>query len=128
VRRILQRAHAKNADFAARLISHNLYYVKSNSKISRREPLSKLDAYDQGFPDPTKAPVVRKVLRGIQALHPAQEKQAKPLQLDVLTQVDTWLEEAIANARSVNDRGSRAAASPEPGAIAARVLAGLSCR
>jgi hypothetical protein len=26
---------------------------------------------DQGFPDPTKAPVVRQVLRGIQTLHPA---------------------------------------------------------
>lgn len=39
----------------------------------------------QGFPDPTKAPVVRKVLKGIQALHPAQEKQATPLQIDLLT-------------------------------------------
>ena len=37
---------------------------------------------DQGFPDPTKAPVVRQVLRGIQALHPAVEKRAKPLQLE----------------------------------------------
>jgi hypothetical protein len=33
---------------------------------------------DQGFPDPTKAPVVRQVLRGIQTLHPAEEKRAKP--------------------------------------------------
>ena len=38
----------------------------------------------QGFPDPTKAPVVRKVLKGIRAVHPAQEKQAEPLQLQVL--------------------------------------------
>jgi hypothetical protein len=38
-------------------------------------------AHSQGFADPTKAPVVRKVLKGIRALHPAQEKQAEPLQL-----------------------------------------------
>ncbi|WP_194726236.1 tyrosine-type recombinase/integrase [Noviherbaspirillum malthae] len=37
---------------------------------------------DQGFPDPTKAPIVKKVLRGVQVLHPSQEKRAKPLQLD----------------------------------------------
>ena len=41
----------------------------------------------QGFPDPTKAPVVRKVLKGIRAVHPAQEKQAEPLQLKHLEQV-----------------------------------------
>ena len=48
---------------------------------------------DQGFPDPTKAPVVRKMLRGIQELHPAQEKRAKPLQLDALEQTCAWLEQ-----------------------------------
>src|SRR5690606_29287232 len=36
---------------------------------------------DQGFPDPTKAPIVRQVLRGIRASHPPLEKQAKPLLL-----------------------------------------------
>lgn len=50
---------------------------------------------DQGFPDPTKAPVVRKVLKGIQTLHPAQEQQAKPLQIDHLVQVVGWLDQAI---------------------------------
>ncbi len=41
----------------------------------------------QGFPDPTKAPLVRQTLRGIRALHPAREKQAEPLQLRNLQQV-----------------------------------------
>ena len=41
----------------------------------------------QGFPDPTKAPLVRQTLRGIRALHPAREKQAEPLQLRDLQQV-----------------------------------------
>ncbi|MGP0014151.1 MAG: integrase, partial [Pseudomonas sp.] len=31
----------------------------------------------QGFADPTKAPLVRKVFKGIRALHPAREKQAE---------------------------------------------------
>jgi len=41
----------------------------------------------QGFADPTKAPVVRKVLKGIRAVHPARERQAEPLQLTQLEQV-----------------------------------------
>lgn len=48
---------------------------------------------DQGFPDPTKAPVVRKMLRGIQEVHPAQERRARPLQLDALEQAVGWLEQ-----------------------------------
>jgi integrase len=46
----------------------------------------------QGFPDPTKAPVVRQVLKGIRAVHPAREKQAEPLQLKHLEQVVACLE------------------------------------
>jgi len=33
----------------------------------------------KGFPDPTKTPAVRQKIKGIRALHPAQEKQAAPL-------------------------------------------------
>ncbi len=46
----------------------------------------------QGFADPTKSAMVRKVLKGIRALHPAQEKQAEPLQLQDLERVVAWLE------------------------------------
>ncbi|MCV4274698.1 site-specific integrase [Pseudomonas capsici] len=46
----------------------------------------------QGFADPTKSVMVRKVLKGIRALHPAQEKQAEPLQLQDLERVVAWLE------------------------------------
>lgn len=44
-----------------------------------------------GFTDPTKAPQVRDVLRGIQALHPRQVRQAEPLQLRELEQCVTAL-------------------------------------
>jgi integrase len=60
---------------------------------------------EQGFPDPTKVPVVRKMLRGIHELHPAQEKRAKPLQLDALEQTVAWLEQQCELARQ-QGRGS----------------------
>lgn len=58
----------------------------------------------QGFADPTKAPVVRKVFKGIRALHPAQEKQAEPLQLQHLEQVVAALALEAEVARSKNDQ------------------------
>ena len=58
----------------------------------------------QGFADPTKAPVVRKVLKGIRALHPAQEKQAEPLQLQHLEQVVSYLAREAEQARAEDDR------------------------
>lgn len=45
---------------------------------------------EQGFPDPTKAPLVKKVLKGIRELHPAQEKQATPLQIMHLESLDVY--------------------------------------
>ncbi|KLB74180.1 recombinase, partial [Xanthomonas euvesicatoria] len=59
-----------------------------------------------GFADPTRAPVVRQVLKGIQTLHPSVEKRATPLQLTQLGQVTTWLEDAAAATRSRGDRAS----------------------
>ncbi|MBZ9783628.1 site-specific integrase [Pseudomonas sp. REP124] len=52
-----------------------------------------------GFVDPTKAPQVRDVLRGIKALHPRQINQAEPLQLRELEQCVSALrlEEASPN-------------------------------
>ncbi|BCX68026.1 MULTISPECIES: site-specific integrase [Pseudomonas] len=58
----------------------------------------------QGFADPTKAPVVRKVFKGIRALHPAQEKQAEPLQLQHLEQVIAGLEQEAQTAIIENNR------------------------
>jgi integrase len=52
----------------------------------------------QGFPDPTKTPNVRQMIKGIRALHPAQEKQAAPLLLQHLEQTVEWLEQAAEQA------------------------------
>ncbi|HXI19059.1 MAG TPA: site-specific integrase, partial [Chloroflexota bacterium] len=62
----------------------------------------------QGFPDPTKAPHVRKVLKGIAALHPAIEKRAKPLQLTQLEQLVAWLDARLARASAVGDTRTHA--------------------
>lgn len=50
---------------------------------------------EQGFPDPTKSSLVKKVLKGIRELHPRQVKQAKPLQLESLSQIVAHLEHEI---------------------------------
>ncbi|WP_210247114.1 site-specific integrase [Aliikangiella marina] len=52
---------------------------------------------DQGFPDPTKSSLVKKVLKGIRELHPVNPKQAKPLQLEPLSQIVDYLEQEIAD-------------------------------
>ncbi len=62
---------------------------------------------DHGFVDPTRSPLVRKVLKGIQTLHPGQVKQAAPLQIRRLVELDDWLAAAIAAAHA---RGDGAAA------------------
>lgn len=61
---------------------------------------------DQGFPDPTKAPVVKKVLKGIKELHLLKEKKAKPLQLQTLSQVVSSLDDQISIAVRINDQVS----------------------
>ena len=61
---------------------------------------------EHGFVDPTRAPLVRKVLKGIQTLHPRIEKQVTPLQLTQLTQVTEWLDAAVLAARARSDRAS----------------------
>ncbi|ELF6204253.1 MULTISPECIES: tyrosine-type recombinase/integrase [Pseudomonas] len=53
-----------------------------------------------GFPDPTKAPKVRQLLKGIRALHPVQQKQAAPLPLVQLEKAVAHLEDEISQARA----------------------------
>jgi len=81
-------------------------YAETLSSNTLKQRLSALAQWhiDQGFPDPTKAPVVKKAMRGIQALHPAREKQARPLQLAQLEQVSEWLDREIVHARELDDR------------------------
>lgn len=91
------------ADSLARYLAH---FAPSLSVATLRQRLAAIAQWhiDQGFPDPTKAPLVKKVLKGIAELHPAQPKQAKPFQLDALQQLDDWLVEHIQRAEQTGDR------------------------
>ena len=60
----------------------------------------------QGFPDPTKTPTVRQVLKGIRTLHPAQAKQAAPLQLQHLDHAAQWLNREAERAQISGDLAS----------------------
>ncbi len=57
----------------------------------------------QGFPDPTKTPTVRQVLKGIRTLHPTQAKQAAPLQLHHLEHAVHWLNQESEKAQQTDD-------------------------
>lgn len=78
------------ADSVARYLVDHANTLAINTMRQRLAALAQWHI-DQGFPDPTKTPVVRQVFRGIQTLHPAVEKRAKPFQLDQLNQIDHWL-------------------------------------
>lgn len=81
-------------------------YSASLSINTLRHRLAALSGWhaDQGFADPTKSALIRQTFKGIRSLHPAAEKRARPLELDVLQQVDDWLDRGIAIARSQGDR------------------------
>ena len=79
------------------------YLVEHAGKLSLNTLKLRLTALgqwhrQQGFVDPTVTPLVRQTLKGIRVLHPAREKQAEPLQLAHLQQVDDWLQQQIAAA------------------------------
>lgn len=80
-------------------------YAESLSVNTLKHRLAALSRWhqDHGFPDPTKASKIRQLLKGIQTLHPAQEKRAKPLELEILRDVSDWLTEATAAAVSRGD-------------------------
>lgn len=93
------------ADSIARYLADHAETLAINTLRQRLAALAQWHI-GQGFPDPTKAPVVRQVFRGIRALHPAQERQAKPLQLDQLEHVIEWLDAAVDVARAQRDRST----------------------
>jgi len=62
------------------------FYAAKLAHSTLKQRLAALSVWhkEQGFPDPTKATHVKKVLKGIGELHPYKAKQAKPLQLDYI--------------------------------------------
>lgn len=77
----------------ARYLAH---YADMLSHSTLRLRLAALGQWhvSQGFVDPTKSPLVRKVFKGIREIHPARTRQAKPLAIDELTQICGYLDQA----------------------------------
>ncbi|MFO1262480.1 MAG: site-specific integrase [Rhodoferax sp.] len=68
-------------------------YAGTHSISTLRARLAGLSRWhqDHGFVDPTKAPLVSRVLKGIRAAHNAPQKQARPLEFGLMEQVSDWL-------------------------------------
>lgn len=92
------------ADSMARYLATYAEQLSLNTLKQRLAALAQWHI-DQGFPDPTKAPLVKKVLKGIRELHPAREKQAAPLQLHQLEQLASWLMVEEARAQGAGNLG-----------------------
>lgn len=92
------------ADGMARYLAAYAEKLSLNTLKQRLAALAQWHV-DQGFPDPTKAPVVKKVLKGIRELHPAREKQAAPLQLHQLEQLVAWLSAEAIRGEGIGDQG-----------------------
>jgi site-specific recombinase XerD len=91
------------ADSISRYLAEHAESLSINTLRQRLAALGQWHI-NQGFPDPTKAPVVRKAMRGIRALHPSREKRARPLQLVQLTQAGDWLAKSAAEAEQCGDQ------------------------
>jgi len=93
------------ADGVAHYLARYAADLSINTLKQRVAALARWHA-DHGFPDPTRAPIVKQALKGIAALHPAAEKQAVPLQIKQLAMISGFLEEAVLTARTNDDRAS----------------------
>jgi len=91
------------ADSITRYLVHYANSLAINTLQQRLAALAQWHI-DQGFPDPSKSPIVRKVLKGIRTLHPAQEKRARPLQIEQIRQIIAWIDAGIIDAIAVADR------------------------
>jgi len=90
------------SDTIARYLADHAGVLSANTLKSRLAAIAQWHL-SQGFPDPTKAPIVRKVLKGIRVLHPKPEKQAHPIQLQELELCVRHLEAAALSADQAGD-------------------------
>lgn len=92
-----------SAETIANYLADHANTLSNNTLRHRLAALSRWHT-DHGFVDPTKAPLIRQVLKGIRAVHPAPEKRALPFEIDQLQLVDAWLANAISQAQMHNNR------------------------
>ncbi len=93
-----------SSDVIARYLADHAATLTINTLKHRLAALSRWHQ-DHGFSDPTKTPTIRQLLKGIRTIHPAPEKRAKPLELELLQRVSDWLMEAATAAQARGNAG-----------------------
>lgn len=90
------------------IVKYLANYAGKHAISTLKQRLAALSQWhvSQGFPDPTKTPDIRRLLKGIRAVHPTQTKQATALQLSHLQSVITWLEAEVGQAQASSDHKS----------------------
>ncbi|NBW78580.1 MAG: Tn3 family resolvase [Betaproteobacteria bacterium] len=94
-----------SSDAIARYLAEYASTLSGNTLRHRLAALSRWHL-DQGFADPTKSNTIRQLLKGIRTVHNTPEDQARPLDLEVLEQVDRWLIQGIERAQIEGDHAS----------------------
>jgi site-specific recombinase XerD len=92
-----------SADAVARYLAEHAQVLALSTLQQRLAALADWHR-THGFLDPTKSEIVRKVLKGIRALHPVQQKQARPIQIEHITQIVQWLDNAVMSAQQSGRR------------------------
>lgn len=87
------------------IVRYLAHYADQHAISTLKQRLAALAQWHitQGFPDPTKTPTVRQMIKGIRVVHPAREKQAEPLLLRHLEQAVGWMEREAGLAAERND-------------------------
>lgn len=84
---------------AKRIADYLAHYAPQLTISTLRHRVAALSHWhkEQGFPDPCATPLVKNTLRGIAAKHPHKPQQAKPLLLDDIQKLITYLQQQIQN-------------------------------
>lgn len=77
------------------IVQYLAAHAKTHSINTLKQRLSALSKFhtDQGFVDPTKAPIAKELLKGIREVHPARAKQAKAIQIGQLSELINWIDQ-----------------------------------
>lgn len=90
------------SDDVAHYLAHYAQNLSINTLRLRIAALAQWHQ-SQGFPDPTKAPLIRQIIKGIRAVHGSTVKQATPLAIEHLRQIIEYLNKFEQQATEKND-------------------------
>lgn len=92
-------------DALARYLAEHAEVLSLNTLKLRLAALARWHQ-EHGFTDPTKSPLVRRVLKGIGEQHPARERRAVPVAIETLAKLDATLSAEIERTRDGEHRAA----------------------